>query len=59
MAGFIISKKLTRKEADDAIVTITRFFELHPNRRICRTDLGWSVRRGHVVEDVEKHLETK
>jgi hypothetical protein len=56
---FLITKKLTRKEADRAILGITRWFEHNPSRRVCRTDYGWSVRRGHVAEDIDRHTEPR
>ena len=55
MAGFIISRKLTKREAMDAVHDLTQWFINNPRRRVCRTDLGWKVRRDHVVEDITQH----
>jgi hypothetical protein len=54
MVGFIVFKKLTKKEADENISGINQFFKDNPSRKICRTDL-FKVRRGHVEEDVYSH----
>ena len=55
--AIIIFKKLSQKNAQKAIIGINKFFEDNPKRRICRTNLFFKVRRGHVAEDVLKHAE--
>jgi hypothetical protein len=52
MAGFIFFKKFTPEEAKDIIVDISQWFRDNPKRRMCQTDLGFKVRRGHITEDV-------
>ena len=46
-----------RKECEDAIPNIEKWFQKNPKRRVCRSE-GWyskmiSVRRGHVRADLE------
>lgn len=54
---FIITPKLTHAEARDNIAQIQDWFDGNPTRRICHTDLGWNVRRKHIIEDVLKHTQ--
>lgn len=58
MARFIISKKLTIKEAIDAIPQIEQWFKNNPKRKVCLTDI-WKVRRGFVGTDVLAHTDLK
>jgi hypothetical protein len=52
----IITRKLTKGEAEKNILLITEWFKQHPRRKVCRTDL-WKVRKQHVREDILKHTE--
>lgn len=54
MARLIISAKLTIEEAVEAMRGIEKFFRDNPTRKKCRTNT-FSVKRGHVVEEVMKH----
>lgn len=53
---FRIFKKLTKEEAEDNIKNLDIWFKNNPRRRVCRTDL-FKVRKGHIREDVTKHME--
>jgi hypothetical protein len=54
----IIYKKLTPEEAEENIRLTTLWFQAHPERRVCRTDL-FKVRRSHIREDIEAHAALK
>ena len=54
MARFIVTKKLTIKEALDSIVGIEKWFADNPTRKICQTDV-FKVRRGFSATDILKH----
>lgn len=58
MAGFIIFSKLELHEALKNMTDIEAWFEAHPTRRVCQTDL-FKVRRGHVVRDILKHVKSE
>lgn len=57
MAGIIISNKLTPIEALQTMRDVEKWFTAHPRRSVCRTDLGWSIRRTNVVKDVLAHTQ--
>jgi hypothetical protein len=57
MSSFIIYKKLTWKEALENARDIEAWFEQHPDRDDCVTDLAFTVRRGFVVRDILKHTQ--
>jgi hypothetical protein len=45
-----------REEAESCIAKVNTFFAKRPKRRVCRAEFWYgkvrSIRRGHVVEDV-------
>tara|TARA_Y100000310_G_scaffold219114_1_gene220514 strand:- start:98 stop:283 length:186 start_codon:yes stop_codon:yes gene_type:complete len=53
---FIVFKKLSQEEAQDAYDGIKRWFEDNPKRKKCHTDV-FDVRRGHIKEDILSHSE--
>ncbi len=56
MAGFIVYKKFTLKQAERCIAQLEKWFENNPKRKVCRTDL-FEVRRDHVREEILKHTQ--
>lgn len=56
MAGFRIFQKLTVAEAILTMIQAETWFQLHPRRKFCQTDL-FKIRRGNVVHDVLSHTE--
>lgn len=56
MSGFVVFKKLTVREALQAMEQAEVFLRLHPSRKVVRTDL-FTIRRGYVVADVLAHME--
>lgn len=55
MAGFIVFKKFTQEEAERTIADLSAWFEANPKRRVCRTDLGFKVRRNKIRQDIGPH----
>ena len=54
MSGFIISQKLTLKEAIESMPKMEQWFKENPNRKFCNTDT-FRVRRGYTATDILKH----
>lgn len=58
MTTFIVSRKLSIKEATESIPQIEQWFKKNPSRKICRTDT-FVVRRGFVGTDILAHTNLK
>lgn len=53
MAKFIVFKKMELHEAVQNMISVEEWFEAHPTRRVCQTDI-FKIHRGHVVRDFLK-----
>jgi hypothetical protein len=53
---FIVFKKLAQDNAQNTYDMFKEFFKNNPRRKKCNTNL-FSVRRGHVKEDLLEHCE--
>jgi len=57
MGFFVVRRRLDDEVTRRLINDIRKFFKDNPRRRVCRTDLYFQVRRGHIVEDIIQHSE--
>lgn len=56
MARFVMFRRLPPKDTVDTIIGLRKWFDEHPRRRVCNTDL-FKVRRGHIEDDVFKYAD--
>lgn len=57
MARFIVTPKLTIREAIEAMKGIEEWFKKNPTRKMCQTD-NFKVRRGFTATDILRHTES-
>jgi len=54
---FIVMKKFTYKKALKFMKDIEQWFNKHPKRKVCNTDV-FKIRRKYIVKDILKHTES-